>query len=155
MHLAGDRLDDSLAIFAENGRGKTTLCAILRSLGSGEPGLMRGRTTLGQAEVPEVNIRLEGTNASFSNGAWSQTVPEIAVFDSAFISENVYSGDAVNLGQRRSLYRVIIGRDGVALAQQADEADAASRAQNPIRNEAKAKVEGYKPPRISVDVLWR
>lgn len=141
----------SSLIFAENGRGKTTLCAILRSLGSGEPGLMRGRTTLGQAEVPEVNIRLEGMNASFSNGAWSQTVPEIAVFDSAFISENVYSGDAVNLDQRRSLYRVIIGRDGVALAQQADEADAASRAQNPIRNEAKAKVEGYKPPRISVD----
>lgn len=138
-------------IFAENGRGKTTLCAILRSLGSGEPGLIRGRTTLGQAEVPEVNIRLEGANASFSNGAWSQTVPEIAVFDSAFISENVYSGDAVNLDQRRNLYRVIIGRDGVALAQQADEADAASRAQNPVRNEAKARVEGYKPPRMSVD----
>ncbi len=68
----------STLIFAENGRGKTTLCAVLRSLGSGNPGLMRGRTTLGQADAPEVNIRLEDGNALFGNGAWSQTVPGYA-----------------------------------------------------------------------------
>lgn len=141
----------STLIFAENARGKTTLCAVLRSLGSGNPGLMRGRTTLGQAEVPEVNIRLEDGNALFGNGAWSQTVPDIAVFDSAFISENVSSGDAVGLDQRRNLYRVIIGREGVALAEAVDDADAASRAQNPVRNEAKARVEGYKPQNMGVD----
>ena len=34
-------------IFAENGRGKTTLCAVLRSLQSGDPTHVLGRTTLG------------------------------------------------------------------------------------------------------------
>ena len=31
-------------IFAENGRGKTTLCAILRSLQTGDPAPVKGRT---------------------------------------------------------------------------------------------------------------
>ena len=34
-------------IFAENGRGKTTVCAILRSLQAGDPAHILGRTTLG------------------------------------------------------------------------------------------------------------
>jgi wobble nucleotide-excising tRNase len=35
-------------IFAENGRGKTTLCAILRSLCTNTPALVIGRTCPGQ-----------------------------------------------------------------------------------------------------------
>ena len=42
-------------VFAENGRGKTTLCAILRSLATDRPGLIIGRTTLGATEPTYVS----------------------------------------------------------------------------------------------------
>src|SRR2546430_8676075 len=41
-------------MFAENGRGKTTLCALLRSLQAGEPAIVQGRATLGGSGAPEV-----------------------------------------------------------------------------------------------------
>jgi wobble nucleotide-excising tRNase len=41
--------------FAPNGRGKTTLCAILRSLQTGQSEFILGRRTLGSAGLPEVN----------------------------------------------------------------------------------------------------
>lgn len=52
----------------------------------------------------------------FANGAWNSTVPDIAIFDSTFVSENVFSGDFVDIDHKRSLYRVIVGKAGVAPA---------------------------------------
>jgi len=105
-------------VFAENGRGKTTLCAILRSLQTGDATHVRGRTTLGTGGAAEIKILVDGGTAAFSNGAWSTTVPNIAIFDSTFVSENVYSGDSVHLDHKRNLYRVIVGKQGVDLARQ-------------------------------------
>src|SRR5260221_9951526 len=85
-------------IFAENGRGKTTLCALLRSLQSGEGAYVLGRTTLGATGAPEAEILTTGGMIAFRQGIWSASAPEIAIFDSTFISENVYSGDIVDLG---------------------------------------------------------
>ncbi|HYA44213.1 MAG TPA: hypothetical protein VED59_01295, partial [Acidimicrobiales bacterium] len=103
-------------IFAENGRGKTTLCAVLRSLQSGDPAHVFGRTTLGARGAPEIRVLLDCGTATFSTGAWSATVPDLAIFDSTFVSENVYSGDTVDLDHKRNLYRVIVGKQGVDLA---------------------------------------
>ena len=51
---AGDvTLKRSTLIFAENGRGKSTLCAILRSLQSNDPAHILGRTTLGSTIGPQ------------------------------------------------------------------------------------------------------
>jgi wobble nucleotide-excising tRNase len=41
-------------IFAENGRGKTTLCSILRSLQTGDAAHVLRRATLGSGEPPLV-----------------------------------------------------------------------------------------------------
>ena len=46
-------------LFAENGRGKSTLCAILRSLQSGDGAIITGRKRLGQIAAPEVTLRLK------------------------------------------------------------------------------------------------
>jgi wobble nucleotide-excising tRNase len=43
-------------------------------------------------------------------------MPQILIFDSTFVAENVHAGDVVELEQKRNLYRVIIGQDGVGLA---------------------------------------
>lgn len=82
--------------FAENGRGKTTLCAILRSLQTGQPEFISERKTLGTTGPASVQIRVGGNTVSFSNNAWSATHPDIAIFDSVFIHDNVYAGDYVD-----------------------------------------------------------
>jgi wobble nucleotide-excising tRNase len=99
-------------IFAENGRGKTTLCAILRSLFTNTPALIIGRRTLGLAGEPAVHLLTAGGPIWFRNGAWTANFPDIAVFDETHVAENVYAGDAVETEHRRNLYRVIIRRAG-------------------------------------------
>lgn len=117
-------------IFAENGRGKTTLCAILRSLFTSSPELVMGRATLGHREPPEIRLLMDGSNVAFRGGAWSAAYPHIEVFDGTYVSENVFAGDAVDTEHRRNLYRVIIGARGVALAARITEIDAEIGAKN-------------------------
>jgi wobble nucleotide-excising tRNase len=103
-------------ILGANGYGKTTLCAIVRSLATNDPALIVGRTRVGSKAGPQVELLLDRGIVKFDNGAWSADAPEIIVFDGAFIAENVHSGDAVDLEQKRNLYRVIVGKQGVGLA---------------------------------------
>jgi wobble nucleotide-excising tRNase len=50
-------------IFGANGYGKTTLSAILRSLGTNDAGLIAGRTRVGAKAAPQVELLLDsGTN---------------------------------------------------------------------------------------------
>jgi wobble nucleotide-excising tRNase len=139
-------------VFAENGRGKTTLCAILRSLQSGEPAPILGRKTLGVSEEPDVEILLDGGSlAVFRDGQWTSTVPHLAVFDEVFVNSNVYSGDAVTIDQKRGLYGVVIGERGVGLARRVAELDAAIRDKNPEIREKRAAVQGFAPPGVPVE----
>ena len=114
-------------LFAENGRGKTTICTILRSLQSGVGAHVIGRTTLGSTDTPEIKILSDDSTLIFNDGAWNSTLPDIAIFDSTFVSENVFSGDLVGIGHKRNLYRVIVGRDGVTLAKKIESLDDTSR----------------------------
>jgi wobble nucleotide-excising tRNase len=58
-------------IFGENGRGKTTLCSILRSLQTNNPDIVIGRTTLASNKDPNIVINFEDGAALFKGGAWS------------------------------------------------------------------------------------
>jgi hypothetical protein len=71
-------------IYAENGRGKTTIAAILRSLSTGEPTLITERQRLGAANPPHVVLTFAGAPLMFQNGSWGSALPRIAVFDDAF-----------------------------------------------------------------------
>ena len=71
-------------IYPENGRGKTTLSAILRSLGAGNPTptQIAERKRLSAAHDPHVVMQpASGGTLQFQNGAWTQTLPNLAVFD--------------------------------------------------------------------------
>ena len=114
-------------LFGENGRGKTTVCAILRSLQTGVGAHVIGRTMLGSTDAPGIRILSDDLTLIFSNGAWNSTLPDIAIFDSTFITENVFSGDFVDIGHKRKFYRVIVGREGVVLAKAIESFDDASR----------------------------
>jgi len=107
-------------VYAENGRGKTTLAAIIRSLGSGDPLSISERRRLAAQHPPHIVLDCDGGPplAMFQNNAWNRTLPNLAVFDDVFIDENVYSGLAVEAGHRQHLHELILGAQAVALNQQ-------------------------------------
>jgi hypothetical protein len=43
-------------IFGANGYGKTTICAILRSLSANDPGLVAGRARIGSKAPAEIEL---------------------------------------------------------------------------------------------------
>lgn len=102
-------------IHAENGRGKTTIAAILRSLNTGESQLMEERHRLGAANPPHVVLTFAGTQLVFQNGAWAVPLPRIAIFDDAFVADNVCSGIAIETAHRQNLHELILGAQGVDL----------------------------------------
>jgi wobble nucleotide-excising tRNase len=110
----------SLALlYAENGRGKTSLSAILRSLRSGDPNPILARQRLGVESPPHVVIRMDdGPPVVFENGSWATSDPRLAVFDDAFVDENVFSGLSVGSSHRQGLHEVVVGQAGVELARE-------------------------------------
>lgn len=144
-------------IFAENGQGKTTLCAILRSLKTGNPEFILERKTLGSGNPPSVQIRLTGDTASYSNGAWENPQPNIAIFDSAFVHANVYAGDFVLHDHKKNLYRVIIGSKGVQLAKQIEELDGLIRETNKNISAKKDVLSRTLPSGVTLDsyLAWQ
>lgn len=103
-------------IYAENGRGKTTISAILKSLASGDASLIQNRKRLKAKHEPHVIIQFSGTQAIFQDDTWSVTHPEIHVFDDAFVAENVCSGIEIETSHRQNLHELILGAKGVALS---------------------------------------
>lgn len=110
-------------VYAENGRGKTTLTAILRSFSTGDPLPIRERRRLGALHPPHVILHCTTVQqpAIFQNDTWSRTRPNIAVFDDSFINNNIYSGLSVDPEHRQNLHEIIIGAQGVTLNQQLQE----------------------------------
>lgn len=126
-------------VFAPNGRGKSTLCAILRSLAEGRPELIMERATLDAAEalVPKVKILVTGGERLFEDGRWGGgDAPDLMIFDSTFIHENVFTGDVVSAQHRRGLLDVILGKQGVELAERIRVADEERRAKDTEIREA-------------------
>lgn len=102
-------------IYAENGRGKTTLAAIFRSLASGTPEFIAERHRLGAEHPPKVVVIARGQSIEFENGAWSATLPDTAIFDDAFVAANVCSGIDLQPAHRQNLHELILGQQGVDL----------------------------------------
>ncbi len=105
-------------ILAENGRGKSTFCAVLRSLQTGDISHISARRTVGTTDPTGAEIRITGDTVRYDGTAWSRTMPELLIFDAAFVTENVYVGDSVGTDNKRNLLQVMLGSHGRELAQQ-------------------------------------
>lgn len=140
-------------IAGANGYGKTTLCAVLRSLQTGDPTHILGRKTLGTADAPTIELLLDGGQARFDGAAWSATKPEIAIFDGVFVAENVHSGEVVDIEHKRNLYRVIVGDAGVRLAAQDADLAAESRAKTGEISTASKAVQPHVPAGMKLDAF--
>jgi wobble nucleotide-excising tRNase len=106
-------------IYSENGRGKTTLAAVLRSLATGDPLPITERRRLAAQHPPHVILECSGgppPSATFANNAWNRTLSGLVVFDDVFIDQNVHSGLVVHAHHRQNLHELILGAQAVALS---------------------------------------
>ncbi|WP_428667583.1 AAA family ATPase [Reyranella sp.] len=117
-------------LFGENGRGKTTLCSILRSLQTDDADIIAGRKTLGDEREPNVVLTLGTGTALFRNGTWNRAQEHLRIFDAQYVAENIYLGDAIGTDQRRNLCNVILGKEGVAIAKEYHDLDTAITEKN-------------------------
>lgn len=141
-------------LFAENGRGKTTLCGVLRSLETGKHEHISERKTIAPtASEPAVVVRMDSGDVRYRNQAWSTTVPEIAIFDATFVSKNVHAGEFVGRDHRTNLLEVIVGQPGVALSQQVNDLDGAIREKNSEIGKSKKAIEALLPRGMNLDAF--
>lgn len=107
-------------VYSENGRGKTTLAAVLRSLATGDPIPIAERRRLAAQHSPHVVVDCSGgpTPAVFENNAWSRTLSDVVIFDDVFIDQNVHSGLRVHAYHRQNLHELILGAHAVTLSRQ-------------------------------------
>jgi len=113
-------------IYASNASGKSTICDVFRSLGTGNPAYVTGRKRLGSDNQPEIVVLLEGGQAArFLNGQWidRDSCPPIHVYDDRFVAENVFIGHHISVDQRRNLYGLVMGDQAIALKQAVDTAE--------------------------------
>jgi wobble nucleotide-excising tRNase len=107
-------------VYSENGRGKTTLAAVLRSLATGDPLPIAERRRLAAQHPPHAVLECSGgpPPAVFQNNTWNRALTDVVVFDDVFIDENVHSGLAVQPHHRQNLHELILGAPAVALSRQ-------------------------------------
>lgn len=110
-------------IYAENGRGKSTLASILRSLSTGDSAAILKRKTIDAQAQPEIDLQFDsGHKVAFKAGKWSEVRPELLIFDSDFVDQNVHSGGVVSTGHRKNLLEFALGGAAVTARRAVDDA---------------------------------
>lgn len=105
----------STILYADNGRGKSTLATILRSVGSAAPSLITERKTIDGTLPPKVVLQFgSGHKVTFSGNQWSEPRSEFLVFDADFVEKNIHSGGLVNTGHRKNLLQFALGAKAVS-----------------------------------------
>ena len=119
-------------VYGENGKGKSTLAAIFRSIAHGNLDELGRRTTIGVDSKSIVLCRDDGSKIAYSSPGqrWSQTIDNLLVFDETFVHENVCIGPLVDIDQRRNLNTVILGNSARKLSDDYQELTAATTARN-------------------------
>jgi wobble nucleotide-excising tRNase len=140
-------------VYAENGRGKTTLAAILRSLATGDPIPIAERRRLTAQHSPHIVLNCDGgpPPAMFQNNSWNRTLSNLAVFDDMFVDQNVHSGLAVEAGHRQNLHELILGLQAVAVNQQLQQLIRRIEEHNAALREKAAGIPAAERGGLSVD----
>jgi len=109
------------AIYADNGRGKSTFACICRSLAENDPKSLLARNTIQGEHEPTVDLLIRSRNYRFENGNWDNANPAILVFDSEFVDRNVCSGNRLEPEHRENLLEFALGERGVTLKNEIDQ----------------------------------
>ncbi len=138
-------------IYGENGKGKTTLANIFRSLASGDHLLIEERRRLGAVEPPHIIIEEENGTLIYQDGQWQPHLLNIAVFDDNFVVQNICSGMEVSSDHRKNLHGLIIGEEGIGLNSAHQTALAKINKHNIAIREKKAGVQSLINGNLDVD----
>jgi len=131
-------------IYADNGRGKSTLASILRSAATGDASLVAARATVDGTLPPSAILQFgSGHKVSFAAGKWSEPRPELLVFDSDFIEKNVHSGGAVSTGHRKNLLQFALGDKAVAARLAEDKATNDAKAASDVVQQLSQQLTGH------------
>ena len=131
-------------IYADNGRGKSTLAAVLRSLSNGNPAHIVERHTIDGTLPASVSVRFRnGHLVSYAAGAWSEERPEVVVFDADFVERNVHSGGMVNTTHRKNLLEFALGEAAVAARRDVEGTTAAARVASESHQGVVRELTGY------------
>lgn len=133
-------------IYADNGRGKSTLATALRSVSTGNATLISACRTIDGTLQPKVVLQFRsGHKVNFVNGVWSEKRPEVLVFDAEFIGRNVHSGGAVSTDHRKNLLEFALGEAAVAARTAVDAATTASKAASDLVTNLVSQLSGHHP----------
>ncbi|PTU78706.1 hypothetical protein DBO86_12655 [Pseudomonas indoloxydans] len=133
-------------IYADNGRGKSTLATVFRSASTGDTALIVDRATVDGTLPQKVALQFgSGHKVTFESGGWSERRPELLVFDADFVERNVHSGGSVSTDHRKNLLEFALGEAAVSArsAVETTTNDAKQAADN-VSN-LLAKLSGYHP----------
>lgn len=117
-------LQKASLIYADNGRGKSTLASLFRSCATNNPALITSRRTIDGINAQEAKFQFSNGQISiFQNGSWDEPRPELLVFDADFVEQNVYSGGQVSADQRKNLLQFALGSSSVFSQHEYNQAD--------------------------------
>ena len=129
-------------VFGENGWGKSTLADLLRSMTTNNPDIVRGRKTLGGGPEQKAVVRFGDQQAVFEGGSWSGIRPRIAVYDSVFVNENLFSGDVVTNEHLKKQYGMVVGEESLRRVRRIVELDNENRENNNQSRVVEAELDG-------------
>lgn len=141
--------------YGRNGRGKSTLTSVLRAARDGEADTVLGRQSLGNGgAAPKVALISNGGTINFDNGRWNTRGAPVEVFDTAFITDNVYAGELIELAHDRGLFSIIIGADGVRLAKHLERFNAIAKSCATALKEAEVRLADDVPSDMSKEEFF-
>lgn len=108
-------LDKVVAIYADNGTGKTTLAQVFKSI-KGDNDLINKRKTFGSSD--DIDIFLLGESNKqfkFQNNKWNKYKKNVEVFDSFFVESNVYIITLGNYDRKGNYFELVIGDEAIKL----------------------------------------
>jgi wobble nucleotide-excising tRNase len=141
--------------YARNGRGKSTLTAVMRAARDGCSDTVMARRSLGNnAADPEITLISDSGNRLFKSGKWQHKRAPIEVFDATFIADNVFAGEMIELPQDRGLFSVIIGEEGVRLASLLERFNVHAKAAATKLRDTEAALEDDLPSDLSREAFF-
>lgn len=129
-------------VYAENGCGKSTFSAVMRSLNQQNPQIIEERSTLGSKKQPKVKLLFNDNDfVSYENAKWQANQDYIEVFDDIFVSENIYAGHQINSDHRTGLYEFAVGSLAIKLRKEEQEYDEQIRTLDDRRRELRKIIQ--------------
>jgi wobble nucleotide-excising tRNase len=104
-------LSKAVAIYADNGRGKSTLSCLLRSLPDNDCQELRARQTLREGVEPHAELQIGGAKHTLSQGSWDATDQGVHVFDDHFAEKYVSLGSLVAVSHVQHLLEFAVGNE--------------------------------------------